>query len=168
MNKKTKNNNTENIGKELYRFQTPECVDRERGKTWFIGLGVFVLLGVFWGIFENSLSIILLSILLGGIYTMVYNKKSDIITVLFTEIGMKWKERFFTYQEIAAFWIIWQPEDDVFTLHVILSEGFQKEIVVPIKNQDPGKIRDILGYYVPEIEGKTERFTDVLTRTLKL
>lgn len=156
------------IGKILYSFITPECRDHKRGNTWFIGMGLVVLLAVFWGIFEQSLSIVLLAILLGGMYTITHNKPSADISVKFTDIGLQWKEKFFLYQSITAFWIIWKPEDGVFTLHIIMSSGLLKELVIPIQNQDPAKIREILGYYVPEIEGREERFTDLIIRMLKL
>lgn len=167
MNTKTKKQKNISVGNTLYEFQTPQCNDYERGRVWFISMGILMVLAVLWGIFEESISIVLLAILLGGIYTLSHNKKSSIIDVEFTDVGMIWNKKFFQYQVIKTFWIIWNP-GSVQNLHIVFTSGIQREIIIPIEGQDIGKIRDVLGYYVPETEGKTERFNDWLIRTFKL
>ena len=161
-----KNTNPE-AGNTLYEFTTLECRNHKRGKTWFIGMGTIVILVVLWGIFSQSISLILLAILLGGVYTITHNKQSSPITVSFSDIGLTWNTKFFQYQTIKTFWIIWKP-GKVQSLHIILSSGLQREIIIPIEGQDVGKIRDILGYYIPETEGRSERMSDWLIRKLKL
>jgi len=154
-------------GKILYSFVTPECIDHERGQTWFLVLGFFVVVGVVFGLMQDSLSFVILSVLLGGVYTTTHSKKSPEITVSFTEHGMVWKDSFFLYSSIHSFWIFWKPNETK-VLHVNKTEGFPKELVIPIHTADPAKIKEVLGYYVPEIEGKKEKFSDVMARTLKL
>ena len=137
-------------GKTLYSFVTPECVDHKRGQTWFISMGVFVIIGAILGLMQNSISLVILSVLLGGLYTITHNKKSPEISVSFTEHGMIWKEQFFLYSSIHSFWIFWKP-DETQVLHINKTEGFPKELIIPISTADPTKIKEVLGYYVPEI-----------------
>lgn len=157
----------QDTGKILYSFVTPECVDHERGQTWFLGLGFLVVVGVIFGLMQNSISFVILSVLLGGIYTTTHNRKSRDITVSFSEHGMIWNDNFFLYSSINSFWIFWKP-NETNMLHINKSEGFPKELAIPIHTADPAKIKEVLGYYVPEIEGKKEKFSDVMTRTFKL
>jgi hypothetical protein len=154
-------------GAVLYNFITPECIDHVRGKTWFLGMGVFVLAGALFGLMQNSLSMVLLSFLLGGVYTITHNKKSPEIEIAFTEHGLQWKNEFFLYSSLRAFWIIWKP-GEIKMLHVIKAKGIPNELLIPIANADPKKIKETLGYYVPEIEGKEERFGDTIARIFKL
>lgn len=154
-------------GAILYSFVTPECVDHTRGKTWFIGMGIAVILGALFGVFQNSISLIILSFLLGAIYTISHNKKSPNITVSFTETVLLWGESFFLYSSLNSFWIIWKPGETQ-KLHINKSKGFPKEITIPIAQENPAKIKEILGYYVPEIEGKEEKFSDLISRVFKL
>jgi len=156
------------IGNILYEFITPEFEKQERGQIWFIIFGFCVISGVFVGIFTHSLSVILLSIMLGCVYTITYNQKPNDIQVVFTDIGMMWKNDFFSYQEIDTFWIFYIPHQHK-TLHVFIRKGkFKKEIIIPIQSQKISKIRDTLGYYVPEDENSQESMKNMLTRKLKL
>jgi len=154
-------------GKIIYSFVTPECIDHSRGQTWFLVMGFFVVVGVIFGLMQDSLSFVILSVLLGGVYTTTHSKKSPDITVSFAENGVVWKDKFFLYSSINSFWIFWKPNETK-RLHLNKTEGFPKELVIPISSADPARIKEVLGYYVPEIEGKKENFSDVISRTFKL
>ncbi len=154
-------------GKILYSFVTPECVDHERGKTWFLVMGGFVVMGAILGIMQNSISLMILSVMLGAMYTITHGQKSPQITIAFTERGLQWKDKFFLYSAIHAFWIFWEPGEN-HMLHLYKTEGFPKELLIPIENADPAEIKKILGYYVPEIEGKKPKFSDEISRIFKL
>lgn len=168
LKKKQKKSLTEgDTGKILYSFLTPECVDHNRGNTWFLIMGGLVVFGIIIGITQDSLSLIILSVMMGAMYTITHNKKSPMITVAFTENGMQWGNRFFLYSALNSFWIFWEPGEN-YMLHVYKTTGFPKELLIPIENADPAQIKKFLGYYVPEIEGKKEKFSDVISRTLKL
>ena len=146
---------------------TPESIDHVRGQTWFLGMGFMVVCGVIFGLMQDSLSFVILSVLLGGVYTITHNQRSPEITVSFTEHGVVWKDSFFLYSSIHSFWIFWKPNETKM-LHLNKTEGFPKELAIPIHTADPSKIKTVLGYYVPEIEGKKEKFSDVIARTFKL
>ena len=163
----TSEENTD-IGNILYEFTTPEFEKQERGQVWLIVFGLCVISGVVIGIFTHSLSIVLLSIMLGFVYTITYNQKPNDIQVVFSDIGMVWKNKFFSYQEIEKFWIFFIPYQHK-TLHVCIRKGrFDKEIIIPIQSQKISKIRETLGYYVPEDENSQESMKNMLTRKLKL
>ncbi len=153
--------------KVLYSFKTPEYIEEQRGQVWYVGMGIGIILGVLIGIFQESLSLILVSITIGAIYTLTHNKKPKMVEVKFTESGMIWRNTFYLYQEIEKFWILWKPGERK-TLHIWLSKKVSKEIVIPIHMQKISDIRDVLGYYVPEIEGRKEPLSDLLSRKLKL
>jgi len=170
MNPITSDTSEENtdIGNILYEFTTPEFEKQERGQVWLIVFGLCVISGVVIGIFTHSLSIVLLSIMIGFVYTITYNQKPNDIQVVFSDIGMVWKNKFFSYQEIEKFWIFFIPYQHK-TLHVCIREGrFDKEIIIPIQSQKISKIRETLGYYVPEDENSQESMKNMLTRKLKL
>ncbi|HID91670.1 TPA: hypothetical protein EYG96_00850 [Candidatus Gracilibacteria bacterium] len=156
------------IGKVLYEFTSPEFEKKERGSSWFILLGACVIAGVIIGIFTDSLSVILLAVMIGFVYTVTHNKKPNEIHVLFTDIGMQWKEKFFSYQEIETFWIFYIPHQQK-TLHIILKNGKSpRNITIQIKSQKIQKIRETLGYYIPEDEEKHEGMQNLISRKLKL
>ncbi len=159
--------NEKDTGKTLYSFVTSECVDHDRGQAWFLGLGLFVVGGVIIGLLQNSLSFVILSVLLGGVYVITHNKKSPEIQVSFTEYGVIWRDEFFLYSALNAFWIIWKPNETKI-LYINKSDGFTKELAIPIANADPSRIKEVLGFHVPEIEGKKEDFSDIMTRIFKL
>ena len=167
-NKKINKKTDYDIGKILYEFTTPEFIKQKRSKLWFIILGMCVISGIIIGVFTDDLSIILLSIMIGFIYTITNNQEPNNIYVAFTDIGMQYKDKFYPYQNIEKFWIFYIPHQQK-TLHIWVKNGrFKLEITIPIKYQKINKIRDTLGYYVPEDEEAKEPMQNMLARKLKL
>ena len=156
------------IGEILYEFTTPEFEVKERGTLWFMFLGIFVIAGIIIGIFSHSLSLILVSIMIGFVYTVTHNNQPRDIIVRFSDIGMQWDNKFFSYQDIETFWILYIPHEQK-TLHIKLKKGkTPRNITIQIKSQKIKHIRETLGYYVPEDESAQESFQNLLSRKLKL
>lgn len=158
---------TNTHGKNLISFITKETSDHTRGKTWFLGAGVITLLGVLYGIFVDSLSFSLLCILIVGVYTITNNRPAKETEVRITDIGVLFREKLYLYSHIKGFWIFWEP-GQLQTLNLAVTEGFFREISIPIEGQDVARIREILAFHIPEVEGKHERITDFIARKLKL
>lgn len=154
-------------GEILHAFSAPEFVERPRGVSWFLGMGIGVVCGVLIGIFQGSLSLILVSVMVGAIYTLTHNQPIKTVRVVFSKMGVEWNDQFFLYQDVKNFWIFWEPGQEK-TLHLFTTKGRNKEIVIPIQSQKMEVIRDVLGYYVPELEGVQEPLPNVISRALKL
>ncbi len=166
--KKHDKNKYSDIGKILYEFSTPEFVKQKRGQLWFIILGICVISGVIVGIFTDALSVVLLSIMIGFIYTITHNQEPQDIYTAFTDIGMQYKDKFYPYQNIEKFWIFYVPHQQK-TLHIFIKNGrLRQEIAIHIKSQKINKIRETLGYYIPEDEDAKEPMQNMLARKLKL
>lgn len=160
-------NISEKYGKSLLSFVTKETLEHTRGKTWFLMTGVCTILGVLYGIIADSLSFAILCLLVAGVYSLTHNKPSRMTEVNITDGGILFRGQFHFYSHIRAFWIFWQP-GELQTLNLAVTEGFFKEIVIPIEGQDVVRIREILSFYVPEVEGRRERLSDFFARKFKL
>ncbi|MEI7510681.1 MAG: hypothetical protein WCJ84_00815 [Candidatus Peregrinibacteria bacterium] len=154
-------------GKTILSFTTKESIEHTRGKTWFLVGGVITLLGVLYGILTDSMSFSILCILLAGVYSLTHNKPVADTEVRITDLGVVFRGDLHLYSAIRAFWIFWQP-GELQTLNLAVTEGFFKELVIPVAGQDIARIREILSFHVQEVEGKRERFTDFLARKFKL
>lgn len=166
--KKTEEAYTEySKGTVLHSFRAPEYIAQERGSIWFFVMGIAVLCGVVIGIIQSSLSLVLVSVALGAVYTLSNGKQPRNYSAVLTTLGVEWKNQFTLYQHIETFWIVW-GEGKHKSLHLKLSHGLVREITIPVYSQKITHLRDILGYYVPETENMEEGLTRVLSRTLKL
>lgn len=154
-------------GTILHSFRAPEYIAQERGSIWFFAMGIAVLIGVIIGIVQGSLSLVLVSVALGAVYTLSNGKQPRTFSAVLTTLGVEWKNQFILYQHIETFWIVW-GEGKNKSLHLKLTNGFIREINIPLYTQKASTIRDILGYYIPETENIDEGLTRVLSRKLKL
>lgn len=157
----------QDYGEVIYTFDAPEFVPQERGMTWFLVMGLCVLCGVLLGIIQGSLSLVLVSVAIGAVYTLSNGKTPGEYTVKFTKLGVEWKNQFYLYQDTETFWIVWEGGKNK-TLHISVSKGLVRELVIPIYRQPMDKIRNTLGFYVPETENRDEGWSRSLARKMKL
>ncbi len=163
LDKKNKND----FGKPLIGWKAPEFVKQERGKTWYMMAGISVILLIAWGIFTDSITFILVIVLLAGVFFLMRNHEPKEVDVVITNGGILLGNTFYPYEEIQTFWIIFKPPL-VRVLNLRINKGLIRDISIQLEGQNPSDIRLVLGGEVPEWKNKTEGLTDILIRVLKL
>lgn len=152
----------------IFSWETPEYIHHEKDKRWFMIAGAVVLLFVLIGIFTGSASMAIAFILLGGVYYITQQQKPRNVNVIISEMGVHFGPRFYPYNTIQSFWILYNPPH-LTTLNLRLNKGLVKIISIELtQGISPGDLRDYLLTQVPEQAGKEEGFVDALARKFKL
>jgi len=157
----------ENHNKTILKWETPEFIKYERGKTWHIAAGVIVLSLIAYGIISGSATMAIVFILLAGVFFMTQSHEPKIVDVKITELGIRYGKVFYPYNNISAFWVIYHPPY-VRVLNIQTAGKNKKRIKIELSEQNPVEIRRVLSKEIPEIEGGEETITDILIRLLRL
>jgi len=157
----------ENHNKTLIQWETPEFVKYERSTRWYVTAGIIVLSLIIYAIATGSASMAVVFILLGGVFFLTHNHEPKTINVEITELGIKYGQSFYAYNNIASFWILYHPPY-VQTLNIETAGKGGRKIKIELNNENPVKIRKLLSKEVPEVEGASENIADWLIRLLKL
>jgi len=133
------------------KWTTLEFEKHEKGKKWFIFLGlislVFVIIAAIFNNFLLSIIIILATFIL-----FVYAKKEPRkINFIIDGRGIKIDNKLYKYKEIKSFWMFYEPPE-VKELSIRSNKAFMPYIKIPLSKQNPAEIRRFLLRFLPERE----------------
>jgi len=152
----------------LLEWEAPEFVPTPRGKLWFIVAGLVLTALVVYALMTDSLTMAIVFVLLAVVFMLVEKKEPKMLKVTITDMGIKYKGKFYPYHHINAFWLVYHPPY-VRALYLRLTLGRRyKHLRIELNGQKPQKVRALLLKEVPEIEGAEELTSDLLARGLKL
>ena len=152
-------------GDVLYQWSVQEYQHYHRATAWYIimilGGLLFILYGLFSGNFLFSLIIILFAIII----FLQSHQEPPQIPFQITGLGIIVSDRFYSYNELDGFYIIYQPPA-VKTLY-IETQGFYRPILhIPLLDQNPVEIRHALQQFLEEdLEKEEEPIADKIGRS---
>jgi len=161
---------SEQIGshdKVLLSWRAPEFITHQKGKTWFLVAGIITLLLVIYAIYTNSATMAIVFIVLAGVYYLTHNQLPKVIDISITEMGVFVDKKFYPYNMINSFWIVYHPPY-VHNLYLRLSGKAFTKVVIQLDAQNPVDVRRALAKEIPEVEGGSESFGEMLIRLLRL
>lgn len=151
----------------LISWSAPEYQRHEKGRTWFMIAGVFVLMLCVYFILTDSASAAIAFILLAAVYFLVHRSEVKELNIEINELGIRVGNKQYLYAQLQNFWIIYNPPNFT-TLNFQSNTKIAKQIVIQLGTQDPSPIRRYLRQQLPEVEGRSESFWDILLRILKI
>ncbi|MDP2690934.1 MAG: hypothetical protein U1C97_00475 [Candidatus Gracilibacteria bacterium] len=140
----------------------------EKPLSWYLLMGVVVVLFVLYGFFSTDpygwvVSITFL--IMAGVYYLSELKRAPAVRIIVSERGIRFGGRFFPYNDIKSFWIL--NLGDEHKLHISLYKGTQREIDMMIAADiNLTRLRSLLLLHLAEEEGKKESFSDQIIRNL--
>ncbi len=145
----------------------PETVKHERGKVWRIvaplsGIGM-IALALWQGSWSFALAIA--AFILAYCVTSLEHPKD--VEVKISKVGIKVGTRKYPYSRIKAFWVIYEPHL-VETLNIRVAGEWVGDITIQLGKQNPSPVREVLMDYIPELEGATEKVSDIFIRLFKI
>ncbi|MFA6146419.1 MAG: DUF5673 domain-containing protein [Patescibacteria group bacterium] len=163
-------NTNQNIdhGKKFLSWQFPEYIKYEREKSWYIIVGLISLGIIIYSIVTANILFVILLILFMTIITL-HNRHEpmDVLCDIF-EDGIAVGSQFYEWSDIKNFRIVYQPPD-VKKFYIDLKNNLLQDFSIPLEDQSPLMVRDILKKYLKEDLSKTEEtLTDRLNRWLKI
>ncbi len=155
-------------GKILASWQFPEFVKYERGSAWYVGASIIGAGLILYSILTNNYLFAIIVILIAFIVLIYLIREPMLINFDITEDGLELGSHFYPHKEIKHFWIIYEPPE-VKRLYFEFKSGFRPRISIPLLDQNPLKVREMLLSYLSEdLEKEEESTTDLLERKFKL
>ena len=140
-----------NIGEIIHQWQAPEFEIYEKSGRWYLGFAIFIIAIVAYALITNSPIMAITFILLGAVgYIHLQKDPRDIIFSITSE-GVVADKELYSYDNIKSFWIHYDPpQDKILTLHT--NASMLPSVNIPLGDEDPVVVRDILVQYTTEIK----------------
>ena len=157
---------TSHRGEILHAWQAPEFEVYEKSKTWYLLGGIFLSLIIIYAIFTNGPIMAITFILLGIVGFIHLEKEPRVIDFVITSKGILADNQMYNYDNINSFWIFYeQPNIRIISLHT--KAAMLPYVHIPLTDEDPVRIREILLTYIPEIKQEPS-LIDALERALHI
>lgn len=159
---------TRDFGQTWASWEFPEFIQHSRSRTWYT-IAIILLIGLLaYAYFSKNLLFAIILVLFVIIFLVIERRGPIIVQIAITEDGLIINDKFIEYADLADFYIIYYPPD-IKNLYFQPRNRFKEKIVIPLENQNPVKIRQILLKYLAEdLEKEEIPPSESLSRIFKL
>lgn len=152
----------------LISWSFPEFSVPERSKTWYllaflIG-GALLLYSILTANFLFGLIIILAAVIM----FVQQHKEAGQVNFGVAEDGVLVGDKFFDYQSIKHFWLVYEPSR-IKNLYIEFNSVLRPRLTIPLEDINPIKVRKILLEHITEdLSKENEPTSEALGRILKM
>ncbi len=145
----------------------PETIRHQHGPIWKTVMSFLVAGAIILGIYYDAWTFSLVVAVFVITYYLVHLEHPKSLEVKISDIGTKIGYRKYTYSQIKAFWIIYDPPY-VQTLNIRVIGEYVSDITIQLNTQSPATVREFLMAKIPEMEGQSEKLSDIFLRLFKI
>lgn len=150
----------------LCRWQAPEFEVYEKSARWYLAATIFLLALVIYALVVNSPIMAITFILVGIVGYIHLQHDPEILEFKITTRGVVAGKELYPFENLKSFWIFYDPPHTK-TISLHTNASMLPFIHIPIGEEDPVELRDILLEYVEEIQQEPST-VDVLERVLHI
>lgn len=163
------------------KWQVPEYRVPERNKNWYYLASLFLLIALFFCFFTiRSWRIVFLGyesnflfaviLILASIITLINESRPPlIIDIELGPEGIRVGSRFYDYDEIKNFSVIYKPKQSVKNLYLEFKNSIRPRLSIPLRRMDALTVRNFLYRFLDEdLERTNPPLSEQLTKILKL
>ena len=142
----TKNKHPYLLSWKAYKFE-----NFERHPWWGIILFILLVILLTYSLLTDNFLLSIILILAGIIVYLFENKDPEIYHFAICETGIIAHDRFYSFLDIEDFWIFYEPGKlGRKELSLKTTNKFFPYVHLPLGEQNPNQIRDVLLKYIPE------------------
>ncbi len=154
-------------GALLVGWKIPEYTKHERGRSWYIWAGIVFALLLLFAIYTLDFLFAVILVLAAVIIFVRAREEPMEIDFNVFEKGVAVGRKFHTWKDFICFYIIYEPPE-VKNLYFDL-KGLRSRLSIPLKNQNPLKVREALLKYLTEnLDEEREPLSEEYERFLKI
>jgi hypothetical protein len=150
----------------LMHWRAPEFEPSRWDKRWYLGASLILSVIIIYALVANSPIMAITFILIGIVGYIFLQKKPRVLEFMITHDGIIVGQEIYVFRDIKSFWIFYEPEHiRILSLH--MKDKILPYIHIPIHNENPVIMRDILLEFLPEVEQEPS-LVDNLERLLRI
>ena len=150
-------------------WHVPEYINYERSRNWYIVAGAVAFGLLLFSFFTQDFLFAVIIIIAVLLYVLNHGHEPMMINVDLTDEGVVVGRKFYDYDEIKNFSVIYKPKQDIRNIYFEFKNGLKHRLSVPMDGMDPIVIRDFLLRYLHEDLERTDMpLSESLARLLKL
>lgn len=161
----------ENIdqGDEIVSWQVPEYEKHERNKSWYILASIIGLLLLVYAIYTKNFLFAVIIIIVSLILILTDKGDPNLVKISITDEGIIVGRRFYDYDEIKDFSVVYKPKQGVKNLYFEFKNALRQRLSIPLEDMNPLSIRENLLKYLPEDLDRTDHpLSERLAKLFKL
>ena len=143
-------NSLNDIGDSLSSWMVPEYDKHERTRRWYYTAGIIGALLLVYSFWTLNFLFALIVITAAIIIILNDGRDPDLIHVSLTDEGVIVGRKFYDYDDIKDFSIVYKPRNDFKNLYFEFKNPLKHRLSIPLLDMNPLPIRDILLRYLPE------------------
>lgn len=148
----------------LLRWRAPEHEIMEKSQRWYLYVALFLVAVIAYALYTNSPVMAITFVLIGVVGYIFINKEPRIVDFYITPDGIVADREIYEFENVKSFWIFYEPgQVKVISLHT--RNKLIPYIHIPVHDEDPVKIREILLEYIRE-EKQNPSAVDTFERML--
>src|SRR3989338_10622746 len=156
------------FGNYLASWTVLEYDHHVRSGRWYIIGGTIAFGLLIYSVLTFNILFALIIILTTFIIYLQSRVHTQEVQMAITTRGVQVGSKLYQYTDLAKFWIVYATPD-VKKLYLSFKSAFLPELMIPLRNQNPIKIREILTQFLEEdLEKEEEPASETLTRIAKL
>ena len=164
-------NTTQNIdyGDAIIDWQIPEFDKHERTKKWYITASIAALVLLLYSFISANFLFAVIIIITALVIILNDKKEPNKIKVSLTDEGIMIGKKFYDYDEIENFSIVYKPRQEIKNLYFEFKSALRHRLSIPLENTNPITIRKALLKYLKEdLERTDQPLSEALAKMFKL
>lgn len=161
--------NINQLGIELATWKTPEYHTHDRPTWWYIVYAIAAIGLIVYALSTNNFLFAIILVI--GSFALIINdaRTPQAVLISLTTEGIIVGNRFYDYDEIKNFSIVYKPARNLKQLYFDFKSLTKHRLSIALHDTNPLFLRDHLIKYLPEdLERTDEPTSEVIARLLKL
>lgn len=151
----------------ILKWKAPAFVKYTKNTAWYITTGTLLVILIGLGLLIGSATFAIAVIVFGMVYLFINQEDPEMLDVVISDIGIKFGNQVFAYNELKTFWIEYNPPYYQ-SLHLVHQKQFQQETTIHFHGLNPTDLRLILSQYLPEWQERKLTTTENIIKFLGL
>lgn len=158
-------NNAISESPESIEWSAPEFIKYSKPPEWFLVGGLIAAALFLFALFAQNLLFGLIIILAAFSIYIWTEKEPKIIKFAINSKGIKVQDFFYNFDNLKSFGVFNESSESKY-IALESKKTFAPKIIIPLRNQDPEKIRDFLSKFLIK-EEQEESLIDALARYIR-
>jgi len=150
-------------------WKIPEYDKHERTRAWYVGASIVGIALVAYALFTSNFLFAIILIIGAIVIVLNDGREPDMIDFAITTEGVIVGRKFYNFNELKDFSIVYKPREGVKNLYFEFNNPIKHRLSIPLLDMNPLPIRDFLLKYLSEdLERTDEPTSEMIGRVFKI